>query len=946
MDIAQLGLSVDSSPVKKAAGDLDKLSKSAGKTERAAKDLEGQTERMSAAQYRASLAAKATTAAENTHTAALKTNTTAVQMNEAAMKRSNFRLQQGSYQLNDVVSGLAMGQEPFRIFTQQSGQIVQIWSGQGGVAAALSDGKRAIGALITRVGPLGLALTVAGGAAIAMGVLMNRSAEDVENLEDSISDLESAIDAASEATENAKLPYSEMREEYGGSEAKVKSMTAALVLLREEQKQQALQATLTSLANEDAFQKIEKALDTEGSYFGVGDFSAMAKLNAEMGITRDQAIEIRERLDDLGDSTGDEQAADKAAELRGWLDEAGIKSSELNQKLLDFEKAARKSFAAASGGAKDFEQRAKDAASALNDINKINVSARKGAAQASGDEMELIRLELEERRKALFSAANDAIENGASRIQVGISTAAALININARAQEEMTKAREDAAKKSSKVSDKIAKDKQSSLDALLKKEQSITDARLSGDGLEIKRIEWKLEQELSALDKIAAEAIKNGADAIKIEQRVAAAKAEARIAANQKIDEEEAKRAKKSSDKKEKDRLIKTYADYSREIEQATTLLGFELETRNSIGRTLAIENELLRSKIKLSYDEKLALADKIYLLNQTQRIEQSEADIKRNLVTYNRDLYYEMQALNNVYDEGSISLQQYANSLEDIGLRAIEARINAGEGGFADGFLAELGRMSQGAENFRANAGASFGQFFDGLSSGAADSFGRAIAYGENLGDSLRDVARDAVGQLISSLAQMGIQFLINAAIGQSLAAAATAASAAEAGLIAAAWAPAAAFASLATLGTNAIPAAAAVTGTVALSEGLAIASRVAGGREHGGPVSAAEMYEVGEKNRPEILAMNGKSYMIPGNRGQVYNERQMTPVNDSRGSGSGDRTINVYYSSVNNFSGVTRDEVMKDVEESQKRQREEIKQSLPSEIQQFEFDRGRGAA
>lgn len=48
-------------------------------------------------------------------------------------------------------------------------------------------------------------------------------------------------------------------------------------------------------------------------------------------------------------------------------------------------------------------------------------------------------------------------------------------------------------------------------------------------------------------------------------------------------------------------------------------------------------------------------------------------------------------------------------------------------------------------------------------------------------------------------------------------------------------------------------------------------LSSLLGGGRAIGGPVSAGKLYEVGEYNRPEILRMHGRQYLIPGNAGTV---------------------------------------------------------------------------
>ena len=121
-------------------------------------------------------------------------------------------------------------------------------------------------------------------------------------------------------------------------------------------------------------------------------------------------------------------------------------------------------------------------------------------------------------------------------------------------------------------------------------------------------------------------------------------------------------------------------------------------------------------------------------------------------------------------------------------------------------------------------------GNFFTSFTDGFANSVGRAIVYSDDLGEALHNVAKEAIAGLISALVKLGIQWLVNAALGQSIAAASQATavglSAATGTAIAAAYAPAAAMASLASFGANAAPAMAGITATTALSESLALAS------------------------------------------------------------------------------------------------------------------------
>lgn len=63
-------------------------------------------------------------------------------------------------------------------------------------------------------------------------------------------------------------------------------------------------------------------------------------------------------------------------------------------------------------------------------------------------------------------------------------------------------------------------------------------------------------------------------------------------------------------------------------------------------------------------------------------------------------------------------------------------------------------------------------------------------------------------------------------------------------------------------------------------------LASVFGGGRAMGGPVTAGSFYEVGEFNRPELLELGGRQYLIPGDDGRV------TPAG---GSASGGQVNNV---------------------------------------------------
>ncbi|MBR7381609.1 tape measure protein, partial [Klebsiella pneumoniae] len=133
---------------------------------------------------------------------------------------------------------------------------------------------------------------------------------------------------------------------------------------------------------------------------------------------------------------------------------------------------------------------------------------------------------------------------------------------------------------------------------------------------------------------------------------------------------------------------------------------------------------------------------------------------------------------------------------------------------------------------------------------------------------EAMRSLGNTILNSVINSIVQVGVEALKNYILGQTLGAASVATSVGLAATTASAWAPAAAMASLASFGANAGPAAAGISSTVGLANGLALA----GARYNGGPVSAGGLYQVGEKGKPEIYqASTGKQYMIPGDNGKV---------------------------------------------------------------------------
>jgi hypothetical protein len=186
--------------------------------------------------------------------------------------------------------------------------------------------------------------------------------------------------------------------------------------------------------------------------------------------------------------------------------------------------------------------------------------------------------------------------------------------------------------------------------------------------------------------------------------------------------------------------------------------------------------------------------------------------------------------------------------------------------------------RYSEFFESF--NAGKEVGNaLFDsmmGVTRAIGDAVSQALVFGKSFKDAFGNAARQVVGQLVSALVQIGVKMLINATIGKALQASSTASSVIMANTIAGAYATPAALVSLATAGTNAIPAMAGIGSTVLLSN--ALASLGISGRKLGGRMNQDQPYLVGEAG-PELVVPDRASNVVPN--GQLGGMGKQVNVN-----------------------------------------------------------------
>ncbi|HBX8171665.1 TPA: tape measure protein [Klebsiella pneumoniae] len=140
---------------------------------------------------------------------------------------------------------------------------------------------------------------------------------------------------------------------------------------------------------------------------------------------------------------------------------------------------------------------------------------------------------------------------------------------------------------------------------------------------------------------------------------------------------------------------------------------------------------------------------------------------------------------------------------------------------------------------------------------------------------EAMQSLGNTILNSVINSIVQVGVEMLKNFIIGQTIGAASTANGMIQAALLTNAWTPAAYAASVATGG------AAAKVGAVAYGSGLATSmalGNVAGGRKNGGPVTAGNVYPVGEGDLPEFMQTRKGLFMIPGDNGTVFSNKDVT--------------------------------------------------------------------
>ncbi len=259
-----------------------------------------------------------------------------------------------------------------------------------------------------------------------------------------------------------------------------------------------------------------------------------------------------------------------------------------------------------------------------------------------------------------------------------------------------------------------------------------------------------------------------------------------------------------------------------RETKQQINLLNDLPPAMEINAQMLRIENDLKAKNVQLTSQQRQQLMGLLADQQKEQELANARNGIYNQTIGLQRQYNVEQEATRQAYERGMIGMEQYTIRMNNLAVAAARLRIEMGTPIDGDAMLASMGQLLEGYNGVLSGLTSAFGDLFVTISDGFADSIGRAIVYGDNLGDSLRNVAQSAVSELISAFVKLGIQYMVNAAMQNTALATTTAASTAAAATTTAAWAPAAAVTSVASFGGAATIGIAALLAAMALSKGF----------------------------------------------------------------------------------------------------------------------------
>jgi hypothetical protein len=204
---------------------------------------------------------------------------------EHSSRLMQYTLTNLSFQVNDVVSGLVMGQTPFRIFAQQAGQFVQVFQQGGGITKVVTEAAQAVGkwtmSLVAWVAtPVGAAVTASVALAGAFAVIFTRSVSNelqLRRFEAVLRDIVPQFNTSSVALQ--KLSYDLRAVGVASADAEKGIVDLA-------------RNSNVNLQNPNAVRSLATLGVNVGARLGIGDAAGIAKVNEALNAQSDAVVKL------------------------------------------------------------------------------------------------------------------------------------------------------------------------------------------------------------------------------------------------------------------------------------------------------------------------------------------------------------------------------------------------------------------------------------------------------------------------------------------------------------------------------------------------------------------------------------------------------------------------------------------------------------------------------
>lgn len=810
-------------------------------------------------------------------------------------KQTAFALRQLPAQFSDIFISLQAGQSPLQVFLQQGAQIKDSF---GGIGPALREtGRFALGL----VNPF----TVA---ALAVGALAFAYKQG--------SDEQTAYNKALILTGNyagtTSVQLERMAQRLDGINGTQRQAARTLAEFAGTGRfvaDQLDELSAAAIAMENATGKAVSETVAEFVRLADSPSSAIAELNKSQRFLTAEIYSQITALEEQGRTT---EAAELA--MRTYADTLTSRSGEVTDRLGYIERAWKsvKEGAAEAwdemlgvGRESTPDQELNRLQSQLDAINKRRRFAVVGGSSSSGNSflpggtaavftaLDKQAAEIERRIKeiqARVSAEAQEAQATAARQKIEADAVAAIKRID-----ELGKAAQTNAEKRKKALEQLARDIEkirlanpddfrldssaiAKLEADIREKFKDPKAPTIRDDAATRMLQTLRQQQASLQEQLATELKLTDAqkERVKFEQLIADLKDKKILTAEQK-----SLQASQDAIRAQLDKNV-ALAEENRLREESNKLAAFQA---NVSGQTEAAKEayQLQLATVGLGKEQSNRLRERLQLEQQMAR-QQRQLLEQFNRGDISKDLYdQETSVLESALAERLALQQDYYRKLEEE------------QGNWVNGATAAFSDFSEQANDIAGQTYDLISGTLDTLTEGIGQGVAKAVLYGDSLKDSFDKVALSITENLISALAEMGARYLINAAIGQSVAASATATNITLAATTAAAWAPAAAAVSLASYGANAPSAQAGISTTYALTQSLS----ALGGFMRGGYTGNAGKTEIAGVVHGKEFVFDADSTARIGveNLERIRSGRSST---DKGGNISNDRIVNVSISGV----------------------------------------------